>query len=95
VVRYGSHTEWLSGYYFPTFRADVLASSGTAAPVVGVLLTYTVAPLHAIRTCAVCRKEAAGPQQIGLDRPQLTVGELVENNVVLCNMFHTGPLMVG
>jgi pimeloyl-ACP methyl ester carboxylesterase len=35
----------LSGYYFPTFRADVLASSPTAAPVLGDLLSYTVAPL--------------------------------------------------
>jgi len=51
-----SHTEWLSGYYFPTFRADVLASSATAVPVIGDLLTYTVAPLHAIRTCAVYRE---------------------------------------
>jgi hypothetical protein len=60
-----TYTEWSGaartrngfwGYYFPTFRADVLASSATAAPVVGDLLTYTVAPLHAIRTCAVCRE---------------------------------------
>ena len=35
----------LSGYYFPTFRADVLASLATAAPVIGDLLSYTVAPL--------------------------------------------------
>jgi pimeloyl-ACP methyl ester carboxylesterase len=35
----------LSGYYFPTLRADVLASSATAAPVIGDLMSYTVAPL--------------------------------------------------
>src|SRR5258705_690804 len=35
----------LSGYYFPTLRADVLASSATAAPVIGDLLSYTVAPI--------------------------------------------------
>jgi pimeloyl-ACP methyl ester carboxylesterase len=35
----------LSGYYFPTLRTDVLASSATAAPVIGDLLSYTVAPL--------------------------------------------------
>jgi len=35
----------LSGYYFPTLRADVLASSATAAPVIGDLLSYTIAPL--------------------------------------------------
>jgi pimeloyl-ACP methyl ester carboxylesterase len=35
----------LSGYYFPTFRTDVLASLPSAAPIVGDLLSYTVAPL--------------------------------------------------
>jgi pimeloyl-ACP methyl ester carboxylesterase len=35
----------LSGYYFPTFRADVLASLPAAAPIIGDLLSYTVAPL--------------------------------------------------
>ena len=35
----------LSGYYFPTFRADVLASLPSAAPIIGDLLSYTVAPL--------------------------------------------------
>lgn len=35
----------LSGYYFPTFRADVLTSLPNAAPVIGDLLSYTVAPL--------------------------------------------------
>jgi hypothetical protein len=49
-------------------------------------------PSEHVRSAA---KEAAGPQQIGLDRAQLRVGELVENNVVLCNMFHTGTLTVG
>jgi pimeloyl-ACP methyl ester carboxylesterase len=35
----------LSGYYFPTLRADVLASLPSAAPIIGDLLSYTVAPL--------------------------------------------------
>jgi pimeloyl-ACP methyl ester carboxylesterase len=35
----------LSGYYFPTLRADVLASSLSATPMIGDLLSYTVAPL--------------------------------------------------
>src|SRR5712672_1741407 len=35
----------ISGYYFPTLRADVLASSATATPVIGDLLSYTVAPI--------------------------------------------------
>jgi pimeloyl-ACP methyl ester carboxylesterase len=35
----------LSGYYFPSLRADVLASLLSAAPIIGDLLSYTVAPL--------------------------------------------------
>ena len=35
----------LSGYYFPTFRGDVLTSLPTAVPIIGDLLSYTVAPL--------------------------------------------------
>jgi pimeloyl-ACP methyl ester carboxylesterase len=42
----------LSGYYFPRFRADVLTSLPSAAPIIGDLLSYTVAPLlgRAIRS---------------------------------------------
>ena len=35
----------LSGYYFPSLRADVLASLPSASPIIGDLLSYTVAPL--------------------------------------------------
>jgi pimeloyl-ACP methyl ester carboxylesterase len=34
-----------SGYYYPTVRADVLLLSGPAVPVVGDILSHTVAPL--------------------------------------------------
>jgi pimeloyl-ACP methyl ester carboxylesterase len=35
----------LSGYYFPTFRGDMLTSLPTAVPIIGDLLSCTVAPL--------------------------------------------------
>src|SRR4051812_31364094 len=35
----------LSGYYFPTFRGDMLTSLPTAVLIIGDLLSYTVAPL--------------------------------------------------
>jgi pimeloyl-ACP methyl ester carboxylesterase len=35
----------LSGYYYPTLRADVLLSSPAAIPIVGDLLRYTISPL--------------------------------------------------
>jgi pimeloyl-ACP methyl ester carboxylesterase len=35
----------LSGYYYPTLRADVLLSSPAAIPIVGDLLRYSISPL--------------------------------------------------
>jgi pimeloyl-ACP methyl ester carboxylesterase len=35
----------LSGYYYPTLRADVLFSSPTAIPILGDLLRYSISPL--------------------------------------------------
>jgi pimeloyl-ACP methyl ester carboxylesterase len=35
----------VSGYYYPTLRADVAVQSGQAVPMVGDLLRYTVSPL--------------------------------------------------
>jgi pimeloyl-ACP methyl ester carboxylesterase len=63
----------LSGYYFPSLRADVLASSPTAAPVLGDLLSYTVIPLlgRALRS-RVFRKlftPAAVPQRFAAEFP--------------------------
>jgi hypothetical protein len=34
-----------SGYYFPTVRWDVWLMSGSAVPVLGDLVSYTVAPI--------------------------------------------------
>ena len=36
----------LSGYYYPTLRADVLFSAPTAIPILGDLLRYSVSPSH-------------------------------------------------
>ena len=34
-----------SGYYYPTVRADVVALSGPAIPVIGDILRYTLSPI--------------------------------------------------
>jgi Predicted hydrolases or acyltransferases (alpha/beta hydrolase superfamily) len=34
-----------SGYYYPTFRADVILLSGPAVPIIGDVISYTVAPI--------------------------------------------------
>src|SRR5205814_10570078 len=63
----------LSGYYFPTFRGDMLTSLPTAVPIAGDLLRYTVAPLlgRAMRS-RVFRKlfaPAAVPPRFQADFP--------------------------
>ena len=63
----------LSGYYFPTFRGDMLTSLPTAVPIIGDLLSYTVAPLlgRAMRS-RVFRKlfaPAAVPSRFQADFP--------------------------
>src|SRR5258708_8316383 len=63
----------LSGYYFPSFRGDVLTSLPTAVPIIGDLLRYTVAPLlgRAMRS-RVFRKlfaPAAVPPRFQADFP--------------------------
>jgi pimeloyl-ACP methyl ester carboxylesterase len=63
----------LSGYYFPTFRGDALSSLPTAVPIIGDLLSYTVAPLlgRAMRS-RVFRKlfaPAAVPARFQADFP--------------------------
>ena len=63
----------LSGYYFPTFRGDALTSLPTAVPIIGDLLSYTVAPLlgRAMRS-RVFRKlfaPAAVPPRFQADFP--------------------------
>ena len=35
----------VSGYYYPTLRADVFLLSGPALPVIGPIVSYTIAPL--------------------------------------------------
>jgi pimeloyl-ACP methyl ester carboxylesterase len=35
----------VSGYYYPTVRADVLLLSGPAIPIIGDVISYTVAPI--------------------------------------------------
>ena len=35
----------VSGYYYPTFRADIPLLSGPAIPVIGDVISYTVAPI--------------------------------------------------
>jgi pimeloyl-ACP methyl ester carboxylesterase len=36
-----------SGYYFPTWRGDVLLASGPAVPIIGDLMRYTISPILA------------------------------------------------
>jgi pimeloyl-ACP methyl ester carboxylesterase len=53
-----------SGYYYPTARADVLLVSPSAAPVLGDLLCYTLAPLTGEATTPRMLSKMFSPQTV-------------------------------
>jgi len=53
----------LSGYYYPSLRADVL-SSGPAIPIVGDLLRYTVSPIVGRMLWRPIAKRAFAPMEV-------------------------------
>jgi pimeloyl-ACP methyl ester carboxylesterase len=53
----------LSGYYYPSLRADVL-TAGPAIPVVGDLMRYTVSPLVTRMLWRPLTKRVFAPQQV-------------------------------
>jgi pimeloyl-ACP methyl ester carboxylesterase len=57
----------ISGYYFPTVRADVVLAAPPAIPVVGDILRYTLASLTARMTLNKSVKAMFAPQLVPLD----------------------------
>jgi pimeloyl-ACP methyl ester carboxylesterase len=53
-----------SGYYFPTFRADVLALSGPAIPGLGVVVSYTISPVVSRLMWPVMLRKIFGPRAV-------------------------------
>jgi pimeloyl-ACP methyl ester carboxylesterase len=53
-----------SGYYFPTVRADVVALSGPAVPVVGDVLRHTVSPILGRAIWPLLMRKIFGPSEI-------------------------------
>jgi pimeloyl-ACP methyl ester carboxylesterase len=53
-----------SGYYYPTFRPDVVAVSAPAAPVVGDVLRYTLAPLLSRLVWPLMMTKIFGPRSV-------------------------------
>jgi pimeloyl-ACP methyl ester carboxylesterase len=54
----------LSGYYFPTPRLDALALSGSAVPVVGDLMRYTVSPVLGLAAVPAVFKALFSPAPV-------------------------------
>ena len=54
----------LSGYYFPSFRADVAIASQPAIPVVGDVMRYTVSPLLGAATAPAVVKRVFAPAEV-------------------------------
>src|SRR6478752_7518628 len=53
-----------SGYYYPTARADVLLVSPSAAPILGDLLCYTLAPLTGEAMAPRMIRKMVSPQPV-------------------------------
>lgn len=53
-----------SGYYYPTARADVVAASGPAIPLVGDILRYTLSPLIGRITWPGLMRKVFGPAEV-------------------------------
>jgi pimeloyl-ACP methyl ester carboxylesterase len=53
-----------SGYYFPTVRADVVLLSGPAVPIVGDILSYTLAPLVSRAIWPLLMRKIFGPAPV-------------------------------
>ena len=63
----------LSGYYYPSLRADVPLLSGPAIPLLGDLMRYTVSPLVARMLWRPLTKRIFAPQRVDARFQQLPV----------------------
>lgn len=63
----------LSGYYYPSLRADVPLASGPAIPLLGDLMRYTVSPLLARMAWRPLTRRVFAPQKVDPRFQQLPV----------------------
>lgn len=54
----------ISGYYFPTWRVDVMIASVAAIPIVGDVLRYTVSPISSWLALPLFAKKAFAPTSV-------------------------------
>ena len=67
AIRHPSFVEALvlaSGYYFPTARADAVASSLSATPALGDIISYTVSPILGRLMWPAMLRKVFGPQPV-------------------------------
>jgi pimeloyl-ACP methyl ester carboxylesterase len=53
-----------SGYYYPTFRADVVASAAPSLPFIGDILSHTLSPLISRAVWPIAMAKIFGPQSV-------------------------------
>jgi len=54
----------VSGYYFPTWRVDVMIASTAAIPIIGDILRYTVSPISSWLALPVFAKKVFAPTSV-------------------------------
>ena len=66
----------LSGYYYPTLRADVLVSSPPAIPILGDLLRYSISPLLGRLMQPLLLKGMFAPLPVPARFPKIATSEM-------------------
>jgi pimeloyl-ACP methyl ester carboxylesterase len=83
----------LSGYYYPSLRADVPLLSGPAIPVVGDLMRYTVSPLVTRMLWRPLTKRVFSPQQVDARFRELPVWMLLRPSQLRASAAETAMMV--
>jgi pimeloyl-ACP methyl ester carboxylesterase len=69
----------ISGYYFPTWRVDVMIASTAAIPIVGDILRYTVSPISSWLALPVFAKKVFAPTSV----PDIVMRAVAEDSAFM------------
>jgi pimeloyl-ACP methyl ester carboxylesterase len=83
----------LSGYYYPSLRADVPLLSGPAIPIVGDLMRYTVSPLVTRMLWRPLTKRVFSPQQVDARFRELPVWMLLRPSQLRASAAETAMMV--
>jgi pimeloyl-ACP methyl ester carboxylesterase len=83
----------LSGYYYPSLRADVPLLSGPAIPLVGDVMRYTVSPIVTRMLWRPLTKAAFSPQQVDARFRELPIWMLLRPSQLRASAAETAMMV--